>query len=352
MAQQQQADNVETQPKPGDPGFTPMPHADDAELQALEQQLAAGTGDGDDRDQASEAGTEGDNAAGAEGDAEAGNAAAEGEAGAKPAGSAEGEGEPGSGKPAAIPHWRVREMVEQAEMRGQVKGLQEALDRVGRGPGAPAKAAEPEETPAQRITKLDQQIDDALEQLDAGKIDHVEYERIKRANERQIAQIREQGASGAAAPTRTTEDLRLAELTADLPNEFPVLQTLTDADVRPLLPKAYAFAQLNDIEITGDPAGDYQLRRIVAHLAQHKYGEKAPAAGAAPPAKPAGGPTLDAAARKLAAVGALPPDLPRLASGANRGETGPMTDQAFLNADVDDLLAVPDSAIQRIVARR
>lgn len=322
----------------GTSGFTPMAHADDAELAEIEAALKA-----------AETGKPAEVAKPA---AEVATPEAQPVAeGAKPAeavpadaGKPNGEGERQDGKkgPPMVPHWRVRELVEQAALKARAETLEEALHA---RPGA-TRAAPDQPTAQEQIATLDREIDQAATAFDEGKISLAQFKQVERANDRKIAEL-SRPAQTAAEPT-AREDLYLAQQTDKLAEEFPVLNSLTAADVEPLVPLAYREAARQGVKITPDSLGDYNIRRFVGVVASRMYGEARPAPATSqqqqqPPAGQQG-------AEKIERLAKLPPDLNQLSAGAPKG-ADPMDPQRFMSMDVDEIAALPETLTRKISGR-
>ena len=176
--------------------------------------------------------------------------------------------------------------------------------------GVPQEQAEPatQVDPVQAIRQ--EQIALAM-QCEEGDISISEMEQKRQELEDRLWLIREANMRATAQPAPQT-DLYLEQATAKLETDFPVLQTLTAAELSPIAEIARRQAEREGVALQG-AAGTLELRARIARLAQGMYGTTTPSVTT----QQAG--LSDAAlAResKLATASKFPPDITQMGSAA------------------------------------
>ena len=331
-----QQDQTIEQPIPtfGDANFKPATHADDEDLAALEAAAAKGA----DEPEQDEAPTETD-------------AQEQTETTEAPEAPQAAEPPKGADKPRMIPIERLNEVIadrnklreEMAEIRGMVAGL-----AVTKGQQASPAAPDPEpETPQSRIEKLEAEVGTLAERYDSGALSFAEYEKARRAIDRQITRLELE-----ADQPRTGErpdDTYLREQTDRLNEEFPVLKSITAADIKAIVPLAERQAEKDGIDFAGN---SLRFRRYVAETAQRIYGsatqqqQKPPAAGAdAQDGNPKPG---IAAARKVEQARNAPPNLNNLSVSGRATQVGEYTPQRVAAMSDDELALLPDAVLAKL----
>lgn len=329
--QQNDTQEIERPPAIGEAGFTPAEHSDDAELAAIEAQLAANGGQ--ERDDATE----------------------EQEQATEPTQPQSQEVPAAAGKPAMVPHSRFHEVnlraqqeadrnraleLQLAEMKGMVAAL-----AAGKTPAAAApQQAEP--TPQERLVALEDEFASLAEKYERGELSTKDYEIAKLGVSRQINRV-EREIEAPASAASPTQDTYLQEQTDALTSEFPVLATLTAADIDAIIP----LARRNAAREGADLGSDLKLRRYVAATAQGIYGGPQTTtanAGGKPPARPTN-PAANGLS-KLEIARRAPPNLNGLASQGPAPNGGEPTKEQFDGMTEDQRAALPDAVLARMAS--
>lgn len=259
---------------------------------------------------------------------------------------AAGQTEPsrGQGREPMIPKSRFDEAVAKAATRSAAeaaywKGQADALAKFG---GGRSGSDEPRLTPEQVAEKIEADLIAKADDFDQGKISLAEFKRAELAANRQLAELRQAPRADDDAAGR--QDMRLQELTDQLPERFPVLARLNGGHIDQLSPLAEAELRFEGVPIDGSPRSTFLLRERIAHLAQTKFG------GGVPQNKPAGQPDPNRGARdKIALAGRMAPDLTAIAQSKREGD--PMSDEKFAGMDADEWAALPDSVRKQRLMR-
>jgi hypothetical protein len=297
----------------------PHPHAEDAELAALEAEAEKAGAAGGDQPQA------------------------EGEtiqpeqpqvAGAVPA--AEPAKQPGP----MIPKERFDEAVlRERSQAAYWKGKHDALaETATRGKGAE------QVTPEQEIAALEEAVLKKAGDFDSGQITMAEYKRFENQVNQRVATLRQQPVQ----PQRPTDDMRLVELTEALPERFPVLNDarLTSEHIARLEPLARAEMEFEGVQLDGSPRSAFLVRERLAKLAQDRYGGGQPAAQ---PATPATDPTK-AVRGKMALADRMPPNLNKSGTAAVPQDRHSL--KAVAEMDLDDIAtAIPESTLRALTGQ-
>lgn len=186
-------------------------------------------------------------------------------------------------------------------------------------------------------------------EVDAGRLTMTEYAEQTNAigaREREVAAAQTQQAIADAS--RPTNDLGLQEHLTSLVGTYPILNTLTAAELAPFKDLAYAQAARDGTPIGTGPVGTKQLRERMGALATQFYGgaKAEPAAdatntGAGTGASPGTSTQPTAAQReaKLALAGSHPPDISATGTGNTGGEPSEAQAEAVLMGNEDAALA-------------
>lgn len=348
MTTQQQDQTIEhTTPSSefGKAGFSPAAHADDDDLAALEAALAKGDSEPSEAAEA-EPETDATETEVADDQTETPEAT---QPATQPAKAADG-------KPRMVPIERLNEVISErnktreeiAELRGMVAAL--AASKGAQATPAAAQDAEPE-TPQSRIEKMEAEVAALAERYDNGGISFSDYEKARRAIDRQIVRLELE-----IDQPRTTDrpdDTYLREQTDRLESDFPVLKSLTAADIQAIVPLAQRQAEKDGIDFGGNAL---RFRRYVAETAQRIYGDPTqqttttPAAGAqAQDGNPKPG---NAAARKVELARNAPPNLNNLSVSGRATQVGEYTPQRVAAMSDDELAALPDSVLAKLAGGR
>ena len=321
-------------PAVGEPGFTPHPHAEDAELAALEAEIAAAQ-------DAPAAEPDAPVAPAAE-PAAAGAAEAEGDA------DPETEGEQPRGKDGKwIPKARFDEQVAREREKGNLaaqlayfKGKAEALEASAKAGGKPADQAL---TPEQEVAAIEDAILAKATDFDEGRIGMAEFKRFERQAQARLDTLRAPPAARDEAPS----DMRLQELTLALPERFPVLTQLTAAHVHRLQPVAEAELQFEGVAIDSSPRSVYALRERIAQLAQARFGTAAAQPQQTPAAATRPTNVNKAVAAKLDLAARMPPNLNK--TGTAQMPQDRFSAESIEKMDLDEIAtAVPDSILRQL----
>jgi hypothetical protein len=312
----------------GEAGFTPHPHAEDAELAALEQ--AANSGEQPTEQPSAEP-------------APAAAAPAAEPAAEPEAEPTEPDGEQPRGKDGKwIPKARFDEQVQREREKAEAlaaaaywKGQAEALKAGGVKP-----AGEAPPTPEQETAALEAAILQKATDFDEGRIGMAEFKRFERQATQRIDALR-----APAVPAAAPADMRLQELTMALPERFPIIQRLTAAHVTALQPLAEMELASEGVALGGDPRSSYLIRERIAQLAQARWGN-APQ----PPASTTRQPNVKAAQDKLALAARMPPTLTK--TGTAQVPQDRYSLEAVSKMDLDELAtAVPDSVLRQLTGQ-
>lgn len=339
MTTQQDTQTIETHSTEfGKAGFAPVSHADDADLAALEAAIAKGEGEPEATDEAPA------------------DAAVEDQTEhTQEAEPAEQPAKASDGKPRMVPIERFNEVIaernktreENAELRGMVAGL-----AVSRGAQAkPDAAQEPEpETPISRIEKLETEAASLAERYDRGELSFIEYEKTRRSIDRQIARLELEADPPSALNSR--DDSYLREQTDRLVDEFPVLKSISEDDVKAIVPLAQRQAAKDGVDFSGNTLS---FRRYVAQTAQRIYGDATQQTQTTTAGADASGGTTkpgSAATRKVEQARAAPPNLNHLSVSGRATQVGEYTPQRVAAMSDDELANLPDSVLAKLAAGR
>lgn len=328
----------------GKAGFSPAAHADDDDLAALEAALAKGDSEPSEAAEA-EPETDAQETEVADDQAETPEAA---QPATQPAKAADG-------KPRMVPIERLNEVIternktreEIAELRGMVAAL--AAAKGAQATPAAAQDAEPE-TPQSRIEKMEAEATALAERYDRGELSFSDFDKARRAIDRQIVRLELEAEM--PRPMERPDDTYLREQTDRLESDFPVLKSLTAADIQAIVPLAQRQAEKDGIDFGGNAL---RFRRYVAETAQRIYGDATqqtttPAAGAqAQDGNPKPG---NAAARKVELARNAPPNLNNLSVSGRATQVGEYTPQRVAAMSDDELAALPDSVLAKLAGGR
>lgn len=312
-------------PAIGEAGFVPQPHAEDAELAALEAEANAAPAEQPAADQPT----------GATPPAETQTAAADDEP----------EGDQPRGKDGKwIPKARFDEQVAREREKGNLaavaafyKGKAEALEAAAKG-GKPAEQAP---TPEQEVAAIEDAILAKATDFDEGRIGMAEFKRFERQAQARLDTLR---APPPAARDEAPSDMRLQELTLALPERYPVLTQLTADHVHRLQPVAEAELQFEGVAVDGSPRSIYALRERIAQLAQARFGT---AAQQTPVAATRPANVNKAVTDKLALAGRMPPNLNK--TGTAQVPQDRFSAESIEKMDLDEIAtAVPDSILRQL----
>lgn len=321
---------TETRPPAiGEAGFVPQPHAEDAELAAIEAAAAAAEQPEQPAATAAPA---------AEPAAEAEQA---------PAAEAEAGEQPRDDKGRWIPKERFDEAVLKERERAE-KAIAAAAYYKGQADaratgGKPAEAAP---TPEQEIAAIENAIIQKATDLDEGRLGMAEFKRFEMQAQRRLDALR---APAPAAPAEAAVgDMRLAELTAELPQRFPVLAQLQAEHVQRLQPLAEAELQYEGVPLDGSPRSAFAIRERIAQLAQARFGGAAQPAGGKPaPTNNPRQPNTKAVQDKLALAARMPPTLTK--TGTAQVPQDRYSAEAIEKMDLDEIAtAVPDTILRQL----
>lgn len=202
--------------------------------------------------------------------------------------------------------------------------------------GTQAAAAEiaPEEQELQALAAERIKI---AEEVDGGRMTMREFaEKTNeiQARERELAIA--QTEQIIAANSQPANDLGLQEHVTTLVQKYPILNSLTAAQLKPFEQIAYEQAQLEGKPIQAGPLGTKDLRERMGALATKVYGQPAAEAtggtgtGAATGSTVAGQPTAAEREAKLRLAGNHPPNIGITGSGATGGEPSEAQAEAAL----------------------
>ena len=194
------------------------------------------------------------------------------------------------------------------------------------GTKAAAEEIAPEEQELQALAAERVKI---AEEVDGGRITMREYaEKTNeiQARERVLAAV--QTEQIIAANAQPANDLGLQEHVTVLVQKYPILNSLTAAQLKPFEQIAYEQAQLEGKPIQQGPLGTKDLRERMGALATKVYGQPAAeaaatggnGAGAATGSTVSGQPTAAEREAKLTLAGNHPPNIGATGSGATGGE--------------------------------
>ena len=203
-------------------------------------------------------------------------------------------------------------------------------------PGKFAAEASGTETPAEEIAPEEQELQALAaervriaEEVDGGRMTMREYaEKTNeiQARERTLAAL--QTEQIIAAHAQPANDLGLQEHVTTLVQRYPILNSLTAAQLKPFEQIAYEQATMEGKPIQAGPLGTKDLRERMGTLATRVYGQPAAegaatggnGAGAVTGPTVAGQPTAAEREAKLKLAGNHPPNIGTTGSGATGGE--------------------------------
>lgn len=237
----------------------------------------------------------------------------------------------------------------------RLEGMVQALQNIAPKPETKAAPAQPAADP--RTHLRDQRLALAA-QADSGEITLVEMRQKDMELEDRIKEIEYQqliaGMQQRQAPAHET-DLSLEQATAKLAADYPVLETLSVADLAPFKDLAYAQAAREGNPIQPGALGTLELRTRMAKLATKMYGaEPAPAAQTQPKVEgTAVNHKADALAAKVEMQAGMPPNVAALGKanteqGMSEAElTARLTDPNLTYEDSAKLLKTVSPALRQ-----
>lgn len=236
-----------------------------------------------------------------------------------------------------------------------LRGVAETALLMANKPTAGDQQQQDELTPQQRLDQIREQRLALADQFDTGEISARKFEENRLELEAKEREIRE-SAQPKAAPAAPAQDLILEERTSQLEKDYPVLQTLTQEDVEPLVAIAYREAAKEGKPIQPGSAGTLELRTRVAQIATRLHGT--PAAAPVKPNQSGSTPVVPAGVtvqQKADLAANHPVDAGSLGSA---GSGAPISDaelESKLNAmSEDEQIAFLDSQpalMQRVMGR-
>ncbi len=240
---------------------------------------------------------------------------------------------------------------------GQAAALA-AVAKAGTGKQSDGENAD-EIEPAEELVQIRSTKLENAKLFDAGKISLEEC--IKRNDEldERAQDLRESMRQPVSQP-QPAEDLTLAERTAAIEEQNPVVKGLTEDEVDHLVGIAYQQAAREGKPIGTGPKATLDLRTRVAALATRLYGQPEAAAAPSKPAsgttQPALSPAAQARAAKLDLAASHPPDVSQMGSAAtgaapSDAETLARLEAATTEEEADAILRGAPQVVNKAMGR-
>jgi hypothetical protein len=226
-----------------------------------------------------------------------------------------------------------------------------------------ATFAAAEKTPQEQIAELQAEQRALAKQFSDGAFDADEWEEKRQGIDNRIWDLRSRSQNGANGATPKSPDLYLDEKTAEIEQQFPILQHLTKEQLQPIAKMAIAYMEFEEKPFNAnDPRSVLDLRRRVAQMASQKYyleGEEpapdgqnnsasgAPATQPTASARPGGGVTPLQRAGKIALAASHPPNLNQ-SPGGTKGGLPSLTEESLVGMTTEDIAALPPEVLDRI----
>lgn len=171
--------------------------------------------------------------------------------------------------------YRQQLQYENAVLKGQVSALTNVVSIVKEKPG---EEVPPEKTADERISEIEDEKLELSKKFDAAEISATEMRtreiELDREARKLTVQMATEAAIAAAPKAAPATDLRLEEATAKLPEDYPIINFLTQAQLAPFEEQAYADAEAEGKPILPGAKGTLDLRTRIAKLAEETYGSK------------------------------------------------------------------------------
>lgn len=138
----------------------------------------------------------------------------------------------------------------------------------GQGNGGGQQA---QQQPQRSAKDVQADLDQLYDQFDSGELSLKELRRQEEQLNQERQKLHAQQQPNQEAPeegSQKSQDLYLEHLTAQLEQQNPWLDNLSDGFIESLIPTARYFAEQNGEHIGNDPLGDYNLRRYVVAAAR------------------------------------------------------------------------------------